>query len=197
MVALLQKNDISPRLYIGRYRLGMLVGLASVVMLFTSLTSAYVVRAAVTNDWVPLPVPRGVWISTALILLSSATLDIARRALKNQASRDYRRWLTVTALLGAGFLISQLFVWRQFARQGVYIASNPHSSFFYLLTATHGVHLAGGLLALFYLLIRYQRRRTDDVGISKQSAATDAITLYWHFMDALWIYLLLLLFVWR
>ncbi len=161
-----------------RYRLGMWVAMAAILMMFTALTSAYIVRAASANDWVTLPVPPVLWISTALILISSATLETAKR-------------------LGTAFLISQLLAWRQLVRQGVYIASNPHSSFFYLLTATHGLHLAGGLLALLYLLIRRRINQRDETSVEKRVAAAGAVTLYWHFMDALWIYLFLLLFLWR
>jgi cytochrome c oxidase subunit 3 len=103
----------------------------------------------------------------------------------------------MTSLLGAGFLASQLVVWRQLVKQGIYIATNPHSSFFYLLTATHGFHLACGLLALIYLLLRYLKRPSGDLAIHRQVAVTDAAAIYWHFMDALWIYLFLLLFLWR
>src|SRR2546421_8997373 len=121
-----------------RYRIGTWVAVASIAMLFTALTSAYIVRAASAQDWRPLAMPRILWLSTALILFSSVTLESARRSLKQLFESDYVRWLSLTALLGVGFLASQLFAWRQLARQGVYLASNPHSSFFYLLTATHG-----------------------------------------------------------
>ena len=186
-----------PESYARRYRIGMWVAIAAILMMFTALTSAYIVRAASANDWVSLPVPRVLWLSTSLILISSVTLEIARRSIKRQHFSQYRNWLGITTVLGAGFLAAQLLVWRELVRQGVYIASNPHSSFFYLLTATHGVHLAGGLLALFYLLVRHQFRRQDETLIGKRIAAADAVTLYWHFMDALWIYLFLLLFTWR
>jgi len=93
--------------------------------------------------------------------------------------------------------VSQLLAWRQLVRQGVYVASNPHSSFFYLLTATHGVHLLGGLLALIYLLVRASKTHEAEREQAKRRAATDAVTLYWHFMDGLWIYLFLLLFLWK
>jgi cytochrome c oxidase subunit 3 len=175
----------------------MMVALAGMVMLFTSLTSAYIVRAAASNDWVALPVPQLLWVSTALILISSATLEMARKALKHEANTAYRRWLAVTSVLGLGFLVAQLVVWRQLAGQGLYIASNPHSSFFYLLTATHGLHLAGGLLALIYLFVRFQNWRHDDLAVGRQIAAADAAALYWHFMDGLWIFLFLLLFLWK
>lgn len=135
--------------------------------------------------------------STALILGSSATLEIARRKLKAALTGPYSKWLFVTAILGLAFLVAQVFAWRQLARQGIYLASNPHSSFFYLLTGAHAVHLLGGLLGLSFLALRSRRLVTEEALIAKRRAATDAVTIYWHFMDALWIYLFLLLFLWR
>src|SRR5207249_6214315 len=127
--------------------------------------------------------------STALILLSSGTLERARKKLRGIPDGGYVRWLLLTVILGMGFLTSQLFAWRQLARQGVYLASNPHSSFFYLLTATHGLHLLGGLLAVVYLLFRARRPRVDELAEARRLAHADAVAIYWHFMDGLWIYL--------
>jgi cytochrome c oxidase subunit 3 len=180
-----------------RYRIGTWVALASIAMLFTGLSSAYIVRAASAQDWRPLAMPQILWLSTTLIVLSSGTLEAARRNLKQLIAGGYTRWLSLTALLGVGFLTSQLFAWRQLARQGVYISSNPHSSFFYLLTAMHGLHLLGGLLAVVYLLFRTRQKRNDALAEAKRLASADAVAIYWHFMDGLWIYLFLLLFLWR
>lgn len=180
-----------------RYRIGMWVALASLAMLFTSLSSAYVVRSGTANDWSPIPAPRMLFVSTALLLLSSVTIEIARRKLKQSLQGTYSRYLLLTIVVGAGFLVSQLIAWRQLAAQGIYINSHPHSSFFYLLTGAHLVHLAGGLLALTFLWLRSLRTIAEPVGITKRQAGADAVTIYWHFMDALWIYLFLLLFLWR
>ena len=180
-----------------RYRIGMWVGLASVAMMFTSLSSAYIVRSASANDWITLPLPRLLLASTALLIGSSVTLEIARRKLKAALSGPYTKWLSLTVLLGLGFLVAQVFAWRQLAGQGIYVASNPHSSFFYLLTGAHAVHLVGGLLGLTFLWLRSHRHVTEKALIAKRKATTDAVTIYWHFMDALWIYLFLLLFLWR
>ena len=179
-----------------RYRIGMWVSLASIAMLFTSLSSAYVVRSGVMNDWFPIAVPRVMFGSTALILLSSVSLEFARRKLKQSSQSAYSRYLLLTGLLGLGFLGSQFIAWRQLARQGIYLASNPYSSFFYLLTGAHGVHLLGGLLGLGILWLR-SRKHVEGSSFAKRQAAADAVSIYWHFMDALWIYLLLLLFLWR
>jgi cytochrome c oxidase subunit 3 len=180
-----------------RYRIGMWVGLASVAMLFTSLSSAYIVRSASANDWTPLPLPRVLLLSTALLLASSFALETARRKIRAGVSILYKRWLLITVILGLGFLAAQLFAWRQLSRQGLYLAGNPHSSFFYLLTGTHAVHLLGGLLGLTFLWVRWRHDVTQEMLVAKRKAATDVVTIYWHFMDGLWIYLFLLLFLWR
>lgn len=193
MSAVVEKQNFSG----SRYRIGMWVGLASMAMLFTSLSSAYVVRSGTANDWSPIPAPRMLFVSTALLLISSVTIEIARRSLKRSHQGAYSRYLLLTALIGAGFLASQLLVWRQLAAQGIYVSSHPHSSFFYLLTGTHLVHLGGGLLALIFLWLGSRRTIEEPVGVIKRQAGADAVTIYWHFMDALWIYLFLLLFLWR
>jgi cytochrome c oxidase subunit 3 len=179
------------------YRVGMWVGLASILMMFTALTSAYIVRSGSASDWQPLKMPRILLLSCVLILISSGTLETARRKLKDAAVNLHRRWLLVTVVLGLGFLASQLIAWQQLVRQGVYVSSNPHSSFFYLLTATHGVHLLGGLVALVYLSFRTRPTGENELAMVKRQGAADAVTIYWHFMDVLWLYLFVLLFFWR
>jgi cytochrome c oxidase subunit 3 len=180
-----------------RYRIAVWVAIAGIVMLFTALASAYIVRSASGNDWQPLILPKVLWLSSALILVSSFTMELSRRNAKAQNDRAYRRWLTNTLLLGLGFVVAQLLAWRQLVRQGVYMASNPHSSFFYLFTATHGLHLLGGLCALTYLLVRTTKKRDTVEGELKRIGAADATSIYWHFMDALWISLFALLFFWK
>jgi len=180
-----------------RYRVGTWVLIASISMFFTALSSAYIVRAASATDWRPIAMPRILWLSTALIVLSSVTIETSRRKLKRLLDADYIKWLLITGLLGVGFLSSQLLAWQQLRRQGVFLSSNPHSSFFYLLTATHGLHLLGGLLALLYLLFRARQKPVAELAEAKRQGRAAAVGIYWHFMDGLWIYLFLLLFLWR
>jgi cytochrome c oxidase subunit 3 len=177
----------------------MWVTLGSILMLFTALTSAYIVRAGLSDDWRPLVMPRLLWLSTALILASSVSLEAARRCLKRGNSQSYSRWLMLTVLLGISFLAAQMLAWRELVGQGIYIATNPHSSFFYLLTGTHGLHLLVGILALDYLLLRAWRPRklSESEASMKRQTAASVVTIYWHFMGGLWIYLFLLLFLWR
>lgn len=182
-----------------RYRIGMWVALASIVMMFTALTSAYIVRAGMSNDWRPIAIPAFVWISTLLIVASSFVIEAARRAARRGAERNLRSLLLVALLLGLGFVGSQLLAWRQLVAQGIYVATNPHSSFFYVLTGLHGLHVLGGILGLSYLLLRLARttRAKNDEAGAKYQTLTDVVALYWHFMDGLWVFLFLLLFLWR
>lgn len=183
---------------IGRYSIGMWVALGAVLMMFTALTSAYVVRGGTSNDWRPMPAPRLLWVSTGVILLSSLAFEVARRSLKAGRDATFKRWLLVTVVLGLGFLASQLMVWRELSAAGVYLASNPHASFFYVLTGAHGLHLLGGVLFLDYLLLRSWRNGGGEAhGARKRLAVVNAAALYWHFMFGVWIYLFLLLFLWR
>lgn len=181
-----------------RYRIGMWVALASIVMMFTALTSAYIVRAGISTDWRPIAAPPFIWVSTALIVASSLVIEAARRAARRGAADGLRALLFVALLLGLGFVGSQIQAWRQLVEQGIYVATNPHSSFFYVLTGLHGLHVLGGILGLNYLLFRLTRANGDRAAaVAKYQTLTDTVALYWHFMDGLWIYLFLLLFLWR
>jgi cytochrome c oxidase subunit 3 len=180
-----------------RYRVGVWVAIAGIVMLFTALASAYVVRSGSSNDWAPLVMPKVLWLSTAVILVSSFTIEFSKRFLKQGSNSRYGSWLMITTALGLIFVASQFMAWRQLAAQGIYVSSNPHSSFFYLFTAAHGVHVLGGIIALGYLLLRTRKKRETLEGELRRVGSAEAATIYWHFMDGLWICLFLLLFFWR
>jgi cytochrome c oxidase subunit 3 len=182
-----------------KYRTGIWVGLASILMLFVSLTSAYIVRQRPPeigdspNDWTWIEMPAVLWLSTAVLLMSSGTLEWARRLLKRNDYRRFNIWITLTTLLGMVFLVSQVLAWQQLREQGTYSSASPHGWFFYLLTGLHAAHLAGGVVALLYVTIAALRLR---IGL-KRRAAVDVTATYWHFMDGLWLYLFLLLFFWK
>jgi cytochrome c oxidase subunit 3 len=167
------------------------MGLAAIVMLFAAFTSALVVRKGMSTDWVPTALPPIIYLNTFILLCSSLTMEISRRSLKAGSGVRFERWLYATVVLGVAFVACQLLAWRQLASRGVYLATNPSSSFFYLLTAAHGVHLLGGIAALFYLVFRARSLVTAPA----RPVSVDLTTIYWHFMDGLWIYLLLLLMV--
>jgi cytochrome c oxidase subunit III len=176
------------------YRLAMWLAMASILMLFVALSSAYIVRQGFAQDWRSIAIPPLLWPNTFVLLGSSLTLEMARRSLKRLQVDAFKRWMTLTAVLGAAFLAGQIATWRALTAQGIYLNSNPHSSFFYLLTGIHGVHLLGGMIALCYVLFRAWQHGYIRV---KGLAVIEVTAMYWHFMDGLWIYLFLLLFVWR
>jgi cytochrome c oxidase subunit 3 len=174
------------------YRLGMWFALTGIVMLFAAFTSALVVRKGMSFDWVPVRVPRVLWLNTLVLLSSSATLELSRRLLSARAAKGFIRWLSVTLVLGLGFLTGQMIAWRELAARGVYLASNPSSSFFYVLTAAHGFHLLGGVVALAYVVSRARRIAFGQA----RRTPLDVTAIYWHFMDALWIYVFFVLLNW-
>lgn len=177
------------------YRIAMWVLLAAIVMIFVALGSAYIFLSG-GAQWQPVRMPKAFILSTGLILISSATIEAARREIHHENSQRYARWLLATLLLGAAFVCSQLVGWKQLVGEGVYLSGNPHSSFFYLFTGAHGIHLLGGMVALSYLALR-ARKLVFGVSSEKRVAATDAVSLYWHFMDGLWVALFLLLLLWK
>ena len=170
-------------------RLGIWILLGTITMLFAAFTSAYIVRSA-GDDWVPLDVPWLLWVNTAIIIASSVTLEIARRAFMGSRPISFRKWSFVTALLGVGFLVGQVGAWAQLAAQGIYLQSHPHSSFFYVLTGVHAAHLLAGVIALFYVLGLAMRYRL----VPGESSAPSVCATYWHFVGGVWIYLFVVLF---
>ena len=168
------------------------LALAGIVMFFMALTSSFLVRKGLGEDWVSFGLPQVLWFNTLVLLASSATIHMARVRLRTGASVAFRQWWRITTALGVLFLVGQYVAWRQLAAQGVFLVTNPSSSFFYLLTALHGLHLLGGIVALFYVLHRnWQRARIA------QTTAAELVSIYWHFMDGLWVFLLALLYLGR
>lgn len=161
----------------GLYRAGLAAICGSIFVFFTALVLAYFWRSKAPPYWAHIPLPKALWVSTALILASSVTFEAARRVFRRGMWRLASRLLLITASLGAGFLASQLTAWRQLAERGAYMSQNPHSSFFYLFTGLHGVHLIGGLVALLVVVL----------GKSKRRELVDVAGYYWHFLGLLWI----------
>jgi cytochrome c oxidase subunit 3 len=160
-------------------------------MFFMALASAFLVRKGGT-DWVPVRIPALLLWNTAVLLTSSATLETARHRLARSDAKGFRDFWLVTTALGAAFLIGQFAAWRILVRQGIYLASNPASSFFYIFTGAHALHLVGGVAALLYVA----RRNFSQAQVT-QSVAAEVTSYYWHFMDALWLFLLALLYLGR
>lgn len=177
------------------YRVGMFTVILAVTMTFFVLCSAYVFLVAQPHVWKPITMPWLVWVSTALILLSSYALIRARRMLVSERTPVTRNWLTATLLLGIGFLVSQIGAWIQLSRGGLFETGNQQRSFFLILSVTHGVHVLGGLLGLIYLCVRALGNRPANH--FPLSAAVKTIGQFWHFMAGIWLFVLTLLLVWK
>ncbi|MGD8329458.1 MAG: cytochrome c oxidase subunit 3 [Acidobacteriota bacterium] len=172
-------------------QLGVWCFLAVVTMLFASFTSSYIVRQA-GMDWDPTPLPRVLWFNTALLVLSSVALEVARRDARRGRLAGARTALFATVLLGVGFVVGQFAAWRDLAAAGYYLPTSPHASFFYILTALHIAHLAAGLILLLYITERvsFSPRRGDG---EEMPFLLGVGATFWHFFGALWIYLFALL----
>jgi cytochrome c oxidase subunit 3 len=197
-----------------RARLGLICAIATVCMVFIALTSAYIVRRGMPTyddatqaywyDWNNVSLP---WellgINTIVLVMSSVTMELARRQAARQAAlapvssipgvslgkeRSFP-WLGITVLLGFGFLAGQWLAWGELHNRGFYVNTNPSSSFTFLLTVTHAVHLGGGLIALLWATTAFLRHKTAEA----RRIVVDISAWYWHFMLVLWIYIFALL----
>ena len=173
---------------------GIWVVLAAITMSFAAFTSALVVRQGAAADWHHLTLPTILFWNTLVLLASSVTLELGRRRVAvfmggpRTVDLSPARWLYVTAGLGMVFVAGQYVAWLQLRSQGLYLATNPNSSFFYLLTALHGLHVLGGLYGLTYVIRKLNR-------VVLRRSTLDSFSYYWHFMGILWVYLLWLLWM--
>jgi len=179
---------------------GVWVAVSAIAMSFAALTSALVVRQGSGADWQRFALPRILYLDTLILISSSYTLELARtrfaaRALMRSDDGAQARtlrsnglyWLNITLTLGLFFVAGQVLAWQRLASEGLFLATSPSSSFFYLLTAMHGLHLLGGVLGLIYVGYRLRHNARN----AQTSLGTAAV--YWHFVDLLWVYLLMVI----
>jgi cytochrome c oxidase subunit III len=161
-------------------------------MAFLAFTAAFLMRRDLSTNWVSLHKPRILWFDTAVLLVSSWVLERARRGLHSGNRAQFNGWWTAGTILGFVFLGGQALAWTQLEAAGFYMASNLSAAFFYILTASHAAHLLGGLTALVYVDVQALRFR---LGPAKRTAI-DVSAVFWHFLDGLWLYLMVVLYVW-
>jgi len=183
-------------------RTGVWVALGAVTMMFAALTSALFVReGSSTSDWHHLAIPRILYLNSLLLLASSFTLGKARRrvaafarsrpsSLAAPSSAAPLGWLYATLALGLLFVAGQYQAWLGLRAQGLFLASNPNSSFFYVLTGVHIVHVLGGIGGLSYVINKLERPV-----LALRRSTLDSMAYYWHFMAGLWIYLLVIIWI--
>lgn len=172
------------------HKFTMWVAISSIIMMFAGLTSAYIVKSSQAS-WQQIEVPKIFWYSTIVILFSSLTIQMALRSFKEREMNRYRLLIAVTAFLGISFVALQWFGFQQLWNSGVQLKGSGAGQFLYVIAGLHAVHVLGGIITLIVILIKafFGKTKTySSVGI--EVAAT-----YWHFVDALWLYLLVF-FMW-
>lgn len=172
--------------------------LLAVGMTFAGLLGAYLMIA--TNraaEWQPFALPIQIWVSTCLILFSSVTYSLAKRSIDRDNHRWSRNWLVGTTVLGAAFISSQIVVWLELVNRGFYLQGNPYAGFFYILTAAHLVHVAGGIVALGAILLKCWTPSLGSVDYERRRDLARSVGWYWHFMGFLWVVLFLMLGFWK
>jgi len=168
-------------------KLGLLVLLAVITSLFGLFISAYWMRMEHAHgDWIPLAVPRLLWLNTALLILSSAGMQWASGAARRSQAQRVRVALITGGAFAWAFLAGQLRAWRQLSASGYFVASNPAVAFFYLLTAVHGLHLLGGLLVWGKTVSRMARPGAELIDVR---SSVELCTVYWHFLLLVWLVL--------
>ena len=177
-------------------RTGIWVALSAIAMMFAALTSALYVREGSATDWHHIVLPPILYFNTLALIASSITLELARRSVGaymrgQQSSRSGPTLLlNLTMLLGLVFVVGQYIAWLQLRSQGLYLPTNPNSSFFYVFTGVHIIHVVGGLGGLTRVMLKF-RSTTHPL----RRSTMDATSYYWHFMGLLWIYLLGVLWI--
>lgn len=168
------------------------VGVASIVMMFAGLTSAYIVKRNQAN-WISFDLPAMFWYSTAIIIISSITLYISNQAFKQREMYRYRILVVTTLLLGIFFVIMQFAGFHQLWVKGITLTKNVSFSFLYVIVGLHALHVIGGIIALIVLFAKAFSSKVRNYNI----VPLEVISTYWYFVDALWIYLLIFLLMIR
>jgi cytochrome c oxidase subunit III len=171
-----------------RFSTAITIAMISILMFFMALASAFLVLRHSSEVWVTVHLPRILWLNTLVLVGSSFALERARSRLSLGDVAGFRQWWGLTTGMGLLFVCGQLVAWRQLVAQGVYIASNQASSFFYIFTGAHAVHLLGGVAALLFVALHHFEKSQISI-----STAAEVTSYYWHFMDGLWVFLFVLL----
>jgi len=184
MVRSQQRQKIHP------HKFSLLVGIASILMMFAGLTSAYIVKSS-QGGWEEVITPSAFWYSTAVILLSSLTMQLSLRSFKQREMKQYRILLGITFILGVLFIVLQFAGFSWMWEKGVRFRGAGAGQFLYVIAGLHALHVIGGIIALLFMFVK------AFIGRSKiyNAVPVEVLATYWHFVDALWLYLLIFFIV--
>ena len=185
-------QEPTPILTVNKWKFITWLFIISIVMLFASQTSAYLVRRAEGN-WIEFTIPTIFYTSTLVLVVSSVLLHLALVAARKDEFPQVQRYITGALISGIAFLVMQYFGWLDLQAQGVYLKGNPSGSFFYILSGLHGVHLVSGLGVIIAAFISARRLKIH----SKSLVQLEVCNTYWHFLDLLWVYLFVFLLYFR
>jgi cytochrome c oxidase subunit 3 len=174
-----------------------IVLLATVTMTFGAMIAVFLVRSTSPIFWGNIRLPHTLWVTTLLLLASSATYESARNQLLKNNQDEFFRLTAWTAGLGIAFLVGQILAWFQVLHQGIILARNPHSWFIFLFTGLHGLHIVAGLAGLLYLLKRTYEPASGPKYQMHTKAVASAVAVFWHYLDFIWVLLFSLLIFWR
>jgi cytochrome c oxidase subunit III len=174
-----------------------IIVLATVTMTFGAMIVVFIGRSEAPLFWGHIHIPRVLWATTTVLLASSATLEAARRRLRRHDQRGFFRLAAYTAGLGVLFLAGQIAAWLEILNSGIRLSKNPHSWFIFLFTGLHGLHILAGLAGLVYLLIRTRVPASGPKYQMTTRVVANGVSLFWHYLDFLWIVLFVLLLTWR
>ncbi|MGQ0739505.1 MAG: cytochrome c oxidase subunit 3 [Bacteroidota bacterium] len=183
-VSMEQKKKMHP------HKFTLWVAIASILMMFAGLTSAFIVKSNQTN-WVPVVIPKLFWVSTAVIMISSITVQMALRSFKQREMQQYRMLIGVTLLLGVAFVVLQWLGFQQLWQQNITFKGGGAGQFLYVIFGLHAIHVAGGIIALLVMFIKAFAGRIKLYS----SVPVEVAATYWHFVDLLWLYLLIFFLV--
>ena len=181
-------NNINNRSKVHPYVIAIWIACAAIVMMFAALTSAYIVRKGAGN-WLEFKLPTQFVYNTFVILLSSASMQIAYNSYKKGNYKLYKFSLVITLILGIVFSIIQYSGWKSLDSVGVTLTGNPAGSFIYVIPGIHLAHLIGGIFAL--ILACFHAFTLPEKYSETRKVRLEVTTTYWHFVDFLWIYLIL------
>jgi cytochrome c oxidase subunit 3 len=179
-----QRNKIHPHKFI------LWVAIGSILMMFAGLTSAYIVKSNQAN-WEEVAMPKAFWYSTAAILISSLTMQLAVRAFRERNFGKYRSLLVLTLVLGIAFVALQYIGFSWLWNNGVQFRGAGEGQFLYVIAGLHAIHVIGGIVALLIVFLKAFFGKTKSYDV----VPVEVMATYWHFVDILWLYLLVF-FVW-
>jgi cytochrome c oxidase subunit 3 len=173
-------------------KFGMWLFLGSVMMLFMSITSAYIVRQAEGN-WLYFDLPSLFYITSVIIVVSSVTMQWAYFAIKKDNATTAKMMISITSVLGVAFLVGQFLGWKQLVANSIYLVGNPSGSFLYIITGLHGLHIISAVIFLLIMLSSILKGKVHSANMTKM----EMCTTYWHFLGGLWLYLFIFLLLYR